>query len=139
LCNHTRSSSSNLLVYWIRSSGPKQSIFNLIIKKKKYRLHHAFSKICYVMQNMARSSKQSTSAPPADAVARSPRATVAEKSPRVVLSPRSRTAFEQRREQHRAHVAAVTEFYMKQKLPRMPPLLQMLKLSLTPPLLLQVP
>jgi hypothetical protein len=67
------------------------------------------------MQNMARSSKQSTSAPPADAVARSPRATVTEKQPRVVLSPRSRAAFEQRLAQHRAHVAAVNAYLAREK------------------------
>ena len=80
-------------------------------------MRHAFSKICYVTQNMARSSsnKQSTSAPPADAVARSARATVADKSPRVVLSPRSRAAFERRVAQNQAHFAAVTAFYTKEK------------------------
>jgi hypothetical protein len=97
--------------------GPKRSIFNLIINFF-YRLRHAFSKICYVTQNMARSSsnKQSTSAPPADAVARClPRATVADKLPRVVLSPRSRAAFEQRREPHHAHVAAVNAHLAREK------------------------
>ena len=80
-------------------------------------MRHAFSKICYVTQNMARSSsnKQSTSAPPADAVAHSARATVADKSPRVVLSPRSRAAFEQRREPHHAHVAAVNAHLAREK------------------------
>ena len=75
-------------------------------------MRHAFSKICYVTQNMARSSsnKQSTSAPPADAVAHSARATVADKSPRVVLSPRSRAAFERRAAQHLANQAQIAAF-----------------------------
>jgi hypothetical protein len=67
---------------------------------------------------MARSSsnKQSTSAPPADAVARSARATVVQKQPRVVLSPTS--AFERRVAQHlanQAHVAAVNAHLARER------------------------
>ncbi len=66
---------------------------------------------------MARSSKQSTSAaPPADAVTHSPRATVAQKQSRVVLSPTS--AFERRVAQHlanQAHVAAVNAHLARER------------------------
>jgi hypothetical protein len=68
------------------------------------------------MQNMARSSnKQSTSAPPADTVARSPHATVVQKQPRVILSPKSRASFERRVAQHQANVAAVNAHLAKEK------------------------